>query len=65
MPTPTPVPAAASELPVCWFAALDRAIAEGDYERAAVAQRELRRLGVEVRYSARPSDLPRGAAHAT
>ena len=38
--------------PVAWFAMLERAIRDGDYERAAVAQRELKRLGVKVKFPA-------------
>ncbi|MCE9562876.1 MAG: hypothetical protein K8U57_12600 [Planctomycetes bacterium] len=45
----------AKEWPVYWFARLERAVAEGDHEAAAEAQRELRRLGVTVKYG-RPAD---------
>ena len=36
--------------PTAWFVVLEQAREAGDFERAARAQRELRRLGVEVRY---------------
>lgn len=39
--------------PTAWFAVLERAREEGDYERAAQAERELRRLGVAVRFNGR------------
>jgi hypothetical protein len=39
--------------PVYWFVVLDDAREQRDYERAAEAIRELRRLGVVVRFSAR------------
>jgi hypothetical protein len=38
------------ESPVAWFCVLETARNEGDFARAATAQRELRRLGVEIRY---------------
>jgi hypothetical protein len=41
--------------PVAWFAVLDRARERGDFERAAEAVRELRRLGVFVTYE-RPQE---------
>jgi hypothetical protein len=37
-------------LPIYWFARLERAVEEGNHQTAAEAQRELARLGVEVRY---------------
>jgi len=37
--------------PVAWFVVLERARLDGDFARAAEAQRELRRLGVLVRYA--------------
>jgi hypothetical protein len=40
--------------PVTWFAVLERARADRNYERAAEALRELRRLGIDIRY--RPSE---------
>ncbi len=36
--------------PIGWFYLLQRAIEVGDYAAAAEAQRELKRLGVEVRF---------------
>jgi len=41
----------AENSPVAWFVVLERAREQGDFERAAKAQRELRRLGVIVRLS--------------
>jgi hypothetical protein len=40
--------------PAYWFILLDRYLQEGELEAAAEAQRQLDRLGVEVRYRARP-----------
>ena len=40
----------ATDWPAYWFVALERAIEEGDYEKAAEAQRNLKRLGVTVRF---------------
>ena len=40
----------ATEMPLYWFAVLERAVAEGDFDRAADAQHNLRRLGVRVSY---------------
>ena len=34
-----------------WFARLERAKSQHDFERAAEAVRELRRLGVDVRFA--------------
>lgn len=39
----------ATQQPIYWFAIWERTAAQGDYERAAQAQRELARLGVIVR----------------
>jgi hypothetical protein len=36
--------------PVYWFVILDSAVERGDHETAAIAQRELARLGVRVAY---------------
>lgn len=36
------------ESPTAWFAALESALRRGDYEAAAVAARNLRRLGMVV-----------------
>ena len=35
---------------VAWFVCLERAKADNDFERAAMAKRELERLGVKVLY---------------
>jgi hypothetical protein len=40
------------DCPTVWFAVLERAIRDGDYERAAAAQCELKRLGVKVKFPA-------------
>ncbi|MFH0983756.1 MAG: hypothetical protein V2A79_19750 [Planctomycetota bacterium] len=37
--------------PTAWFAVLERARRDNDFRRAAEAERELRRLGVRVRFS--------------
>ncbi len=37
--------------PIAWFYILEDARRQGDFERAAKAQRELERLGVHVRYA--------------
>jgi hypothetical protein len=39
--------------PLYWFAELERSLATCNYERAAQAQRELRRLGVVVQFQGR------------
>ena len=36
------------DVPGYWLVCLERAVAEGNHEAAAAAQRELRRLGYEV-----------------
>jgi hypothetical protein len=38
------------DVPIYWFAKLDRAVEDGDFGAAAEAQRHLERLGVHVRY---------------
>lgn len=48
--------AAAREQPVYWFLILELAVEKGDFNAAAAAQRELRRMGVEVTYSRRAED---------
>jgi hypothetical protein len=40
-----------ADSPVAWFVMLERARQESDFEAAAQAQRELKRLGVIVRFS--------------
>ena len=47
----------AEDSPVAWFAVLETARQACDFEKAGEAQRQLRRLGVEVKYT-RPSDRP-------
>ena len=47
--------------PLWWFARLEAAVERGDHAAAAEAQRQLRRLGVEVRYG-RPRAAGRGPA---
>lgn len=49
--------------PTYWFAVLEIAKEQGDFDSAAEAQRELRRLGVIVRYE-RSSPEGKGAPHA-
>lgn len=39
-----------NESPVAWFVVLEQARKQNDFERAAEAQRELQRLGVNVKY---------------
>ena len=39
------------ESPTAWFAVLERARMDGNHERAAQAIRELRRLGITVRFT--------------
>jgi hypothetical protein len=46
--------------PTYWFAILEIARERGDFQQAADAKRELRRLGVCVTYQPRKS--PKGAA---
>ena len=38
------------EQPIYWFAILESAVERGEYHRAADAQHELHRLGVDVRF---------------
>jgi hypothetical protein len=44
----------ARDWPLWWFARLEAAIERGDYQTAALAQRELERLGVTVLFCGRP-----------
>jgi hypothetical protein len=46
-------PAPIVDWPGYWFLLLERYLAEGDLGAAAEAQRQLERLGVEVRYRQR------------
>jgi hypothetical protein len=48
--TNTDAPRDWAEEPVAWFAEMEIARERCDFERAAEAQRQLRRLGVHVRY---------------
>lgn len=50
-----------NESPTAWFFALETALARGDWRRAADAERELKRLGVDVRFR-RARDLARRPA---
>lgn len=45
--------------PTAWFCALEVAHQRGDYEAAAEALRQLRRLGVEVRMRPTPARVAR------
>lgn len=49
----------AEDSPIAWFLVLERARRMRDFERAAQATRELKRLGVTVRYGRRA----KGAHH--
>jgi hypothetical protein len=53
-----------TDLPIYWFARLEKAVEEGDHQAAAAAQRELRRLGVRVSYGL-PGVGEQEAAHAS
>lgn len=46
--------------PAAWFAVLEHARENNDFERAAQAIRELRRLGVHVKYPVHPRRHKRG-----
>jgi len=46
----------AAQSPTAWFAALERARDTNDFELAAQAVRELKRLGVTVRFHRRRKD---------
>jgi hypothetical protein len=43
-------PEPVEDLPIYWFALLERAVERGDHAAAAEAQRQLARLGVRVSY---------------
>lgn len=45
---PPTTPFATIDYPAYWLVALDRAVAQGKYHEAAVAQDQLRRLGIDV-----------------
>jgi hypothetical protein len=53
----------AARSPLYWFVILEKAVARGDHEAAATAQKELAKLGVVVRYG-RPR-AERMVAHAS
>jgi hypothetical protein len=44
-----------TDRPIYWYAVLEQALDRGDLEAAARAQKELRRLGIDVRYRRHPS----------
>jgi hypothetical protein len=46
----TAEPTQTIDWPVWWFVRLEAAVERGDHAAAAEAQRELERLGVQVRY---------------
>lgn len=52
----------AANSPTAWFAVLEMAREREDHERAADAIRQLRRLGVEVRFSRRQAPSEKRAA---
>jgi hypothetical protein len=45
-----------NDMPVYWFAKLEKAVEEGDHQAAAEAQRELARLGIHVAYGRPKAD---------
>jgi hypothetical protein len=49
--------------PLYWFAALEKAVEEGAFAKAAQAQRELERLGVQVQYRLRMRSARQETAH--
>lgn len=61
-PLPMRVPPALRHLPEWWVAIIDRALSAGNYQAAAEAAQELRRLGVEVRYMRTAHDEEAGDA---
>jgi hypothetical protein len=46
--------------PVYWFVVLEQAMSKGELQTAAVAQRELNRLGVTVKYQRKRQEVARG-----
>ena len=52
----------AHDWPLYWFAALERAIDDGDFAVAAQATQELRRLGVDVTYRRKRQHCEKGEA---
>jgi hypothetical protein len=49
-----------ADWPMYWFARLEKAVEQGDHATAALAQRELARLGVRVAYGRPQQPPPRG-----
>lgn len=45
----------AEDMPVTWFVTLQIAYERNDFALAAQSQRELRRLGIEVKYLPKPA----------
>ena len=54
MPEATTQDSDTRDWPLYWFARLEQAVNDGDHEAAAVAQRELAKLGVRVQYGRPP-----------
>jgi hypothetical protein len=50
---PATTPERTIDWPLWWFVRLEAALERGDHAEAAEAQRQLQRLGVDVRYRAR------------
>jgi hypothetical protein len=50
MPALSPIPDRVRNWPLWWFARLEAAVVRGNHAQAAEAQRQLERLGVDVRY---------------
>lgn len=48
----------AEDSPVAWFLILERARKTGDFEAASQAAKELKRLGVTVKYGRRSEGVP-------
>lgn len=64
MTAKTQLPPPELDLPIYWFAVLDRAVAAGDHQAAAEAQRQLARLGVRVSYGVKRPETTEETAHA-
>jgi hypothetical protein len=56
MPAPATQSTDTRDWPLYWFARLEQAVNDGDHESAALAQRELKKLGVHVRFGRRESE---------
>jgi hypothetical protein len=50
MSASSPPESAVADCPIYWFAILEKAVEQGDHQKAAEAQKELARLGVHVAY---------------